>query len=128
MPAMSSPPTFDAAVEGLKFGTMVFSPVSRPQNRFDISQVDTMPEVISRINPIYPYKARQKGINGMVVLKFLVTGEGRVAQVSVEQANPPGVFDAAAIQAVNQWRFKPGILDREPVATWITVPLKFQIK
>jgi protein TonB len=51
-----------------------------------------------------------------------------VAQVSVEQANPPGVFDAAAIQAVNQWRFKPGILDREPVATWITVPLKFQIK
>jgi protein TonB len=87
-----------------------------------------MPEVISRINPIYPYKARQKGINGMVVLKFLVTGEGRVAQVSVEQANPPGVFDAAAIQAVNQWRFKPGILDREPVATWITVPLKFQIK
>jgi len=120
-------PQFEAAVGDLQLGTMAFTPVAPPQSEFDISQVDDMPQVISRRDPVYPYNARQKNISGMVLLKFLVTKEGEVQQVSIVQAKPPGVFDEAAKQAVSTWRFKPGTLDNEPVATWVTIPLKFQI-
>lgn len=120
-------PQFEAAVSDLKFGTMAFSGVPAPQTQFDISQVDTMPQIISRTEPVYPYRARQQKISGIVVLKFLVTKEGMVQQASVVQSNPPGVFDEAALQAVTSWRFKPGMLDREPVATWISMPIRFEI-
>lgn len=131
-PAMSaSPPQFEAAVSDLEFGTtsMAFStPVAAPQSEFDISQVDAMPQVISRRDPVYPYSARQKNLSGIVMLKFLVTPEGNVQQVSVVQSNPPGVFDDAAIQAVSAWRFKPGTLDGEAVSTWMAIPLRFKLQ
>jgi len=121
-------PQFEAAVSDLKFGAMAFSGVSAPQSEFDISQVDTMPQVVSQREPIYPYRAREKNLTGMVLVNFLVTREGRVEQASVVQSNPPEVFEEAALQAVSSWRFKPGMLDREPVATWISMPIKFEIK
>lgn len=131
-PAMSvSSPQFEAAVSELNFGTagMAFStPVAAPQSEFDISQVDAMPQVISRRDPVYPYSARQKNLSGIVILKFLVTPEGNVEQVSVVQSNPPGVFDDAAIQAISAWRFKPGTLDGEAVSTWMTIPLRFKLQ
>lgn len=128
-PALNTPmPQFEAAVSDLKFGTMAFTGVAAPQTEFDISQIDTMPQIISRREPVYPYRARQKNINGMVLVKFLVTKEGTVQQASVVQSNPPEVFDEAALQAVGSWRFKPGMLDKEPVSTWISMPIKFQIQ
>lgn len=127
-PPMQMPqPQFEAAISDMKLGGMVFSQVNAPQTEFDISQVDTMPQVISRREPIYPYKAREQKINGMVVVKFLVAADGSVHQASVVQANPPGIFDEAAMQAVSSWHFKPGMLDQAAVATWITVPIRFAI-
>lgn len=127
-PPMQMPqPQFEAAVSDMKLGGMAFNPVSAPQSEFDISQVDTMPQVISRREPVYPYKARQQKVSGVVMVKFLVATDGSVHQASVVQANPPGVFDEAALQAVSSWRFKPGMLDQSAVATWITVPIRFAI-
>ena len=121
-------PQFEAAVSDLKFGTMGFAGVSAPQTEFDISQIDTMPQIVSRREPVYPYKARQKNMNGMVLLKFLVTKDGTVQQATVVQSNPVDIFDEAALQSVSSWRFKPGMLDKEPVATWISMPIRFEIK
>lgn len=94
---------------------------------FDVSQVDTIPQIINRTEPVYPYRARQKKINGIVVVKFLVTKDGRVEQASVVQSNPSGVFDEAALLAVSSWRFRPGMLENEPVATWISMPISFEM-
>lgn len=120
-------PQFEAAISDLSLGGMAFTPVGPPQSEFDISQVDTMPQVMSRRDPIYPYSARQKQISGMVLLKFLVSPDGAVQHISVVQSNPANVFDDAAIHAVSHWRFKPGMLDQSPVATWITVPIQFTL-
>jgi len=127
-PQITAPqPQFEAAMGDLGLGGMAFTPVGAPQSEFDISQVDTMPQVISRREPIYPYSARQKQISGMVILKFLVSPQGAVQQISVVQSNPANIFDEAAIQAVSHWHFKPGMLDQAAVATWITVPIQFTL-
>ncbi len=125
-----TPPQFDLAPANLDLGAnMVFSaPISAPQSEFNISEVDATPQVIARRDPVYPYQARQKNLSGIVVLKFIVTPEGTVERISVVQSNPPGVFDDAAIQAISDWRFKPGILDGDAVSTWMSIPLKFQLQ
>ena len=69
--------------------------------------VDEPPQVVLRVAPEYPPAAEDQGIEGYVVFKLKVTSEGRVEQVWVIDARPPGVFEAAAVRAVRQYRFSP---------------------
>jgi len=94
---------------------------------FSLRQVDQKPRIISRIQPIYPHRARQKGISGKVTLKFLVTESGSVKKISVLSAKPEGVFEDSAVSAVRKWRFEPGRLDGEPVPTWVKLPVSFTL-
>ncbi|HET7203314.1 MAG TPA: energy transducer TonB [Steroidobacteraceae bacterium] len=58
------------------------------------------------VAPEYPKAALAQGLDGKVRLRLTVNAEGKVADAVVVQANPPEVFDAAAIAAVRKWRFK----------------------
>ena len=53
----------------------------------------------------YPAAAREQGIEGYVVVRYDVTVDGVVTNVSVVESEPPGVFDEAAVAAVTAWRF-----------------------
>ena len=101
-------------------------PSSGPKS-FSLRQVDRKPRVTSRIQPRYPHRARQKGITGKVVLKFLVDRDGEVNKVSVVSAEPEGVFEDSAVSAVKKWRFEPGRVDGEPVPTWVRLPVSFTL-
>lgn len=68
---------------------------------------DSIPLV--RIEPDYPMKARQRGIEGWVVVKFTITPAGTIKDAQVMQASPPGIFDEAAIRAVSRWKYNPKI-------------------
>ena len=94
---------------------------------FSLRQVDQKPRVVSRIQPMYPHRARQKGINGKVTLKFLVDENGKVKKVSVISSRPDGVFEDSAVSAVKKWRFEPGRHDGEPVPTWVRLPVSFTL-
>lgn len=120
-------PEFEAASGSMEFGTMAFTPPAPPQTEFDIGQVDKLPQVISRIRPVYPAAAKQKNIEGVVVVKFKVTTEGTVENVSVLKAKPAGYFEKAAKDAVKKWKFQPGIVEEEPVNTWMTAMVKFRL-
>lgn len=61
--------------------------------------------------PVYPAEAKAKGIEGYVVVTYDVTAEGSVVNARVTEAEPPGVFDAAAVKAVTSWRFNAPIAD-----------------
>jgi protein TonB len=120
-------PSFEMAPGNPDMGIAAFSPIAPPQTEFDLSEVDSQPTSISRVSPVYPYEARQKTIEGVVMVKFLVDGEGRVTRVAVVEADPPKVFDQAALDAVRQWRFQPASLDGEAVAAWMSVPIRFKM-
>ena len=64
---------------------------------------------IFRMKPIYPRRAALQNIEGFVVLKFDITEQGQVDNISVIQASPPQIFNSNAIQALRKWKYKPRI-------------------
>ena len=75
---------------------------------------------------IYPRRALVRGIEGYVVLEFTVTRAGGVHDPKVIEANPPRIFDQAAIDAVRQFRYIPRVVNGEPVqVTGVTNRIAF---
>ena len=73
------------------------------------SDRDIVPLV--RVNPEYPPRAKQRGIEGWVEVEFTITKVGTVTDERVLNSNPPYVFDRAALQAIRRWRYNPQIED-----------------
>lgn len=70
---------------------------------------------IVKVAPQYPRRAAQKGIEGYVVLEFTVSKLGTVIDPRVIEADPPNIFDRAAINAANKFKYKPKIENGEAV-------------
>jgi protein TonB len=89
-------------------------------------KVDKEPKAIAQVNPKYPAKAFQDGIEGTVWTKMWIDTSGNVVQVSVSKTDND-VFNEPAIDAGKRWKFKPATVKGKPVAVWITVPFRFTI-
>ena len=82
-------------------------------------------KALRRPPPVYPREAIAAGISGWVKLQFTVTAEGATRDVRVIAAEPPGVFDAAALEAAARFVYSPRIeggvaVDRADVETEIS--------
>lgn len=83
---------------------------------------------IVRVNPIYPHRAEEMGIEGWVEVRFDVTTNGSTANVKVINAKPSGVFDRATVRAVKKWKYKPKVVDGKPQVTkGLTTTLNFEL-
>ena len=78
------------------------------------------------VAPEYPKSALAQHVRGDVRLRLTVDAEGKVSDAAVIQANPPNVFDAAAIAAARRWRFKPIGTKGSGVEATVTVGIVFQ--
>lgn len=90
--------------------------------------VDVAPRPVGRTQPAYPLRARQRGVEGYVTLAVLVGEDGSVRDVQVLQADPPGTFDDAAIEAVRGWTFEPARYQGAPVAVRAQQTLRFTLR
>lgn len=81
--------------------------LGRPELGSAPSDTDIVPLV--RVSPQYPERARQRGIEGWVLLEFTVTEAGTVKDVVVVDAQPKGYFDRAALKAAERYRYKPKV-------------------
>lgn len=97
------------------------------QQEFHVTQVDKPPEIVNRVEPDYPRAARLRKLSGRVVVKLLVDPRGRVQRKSIVEATPEGIFDGCVLDAVAQWRFKPGYYKGQPVSTWVVTPIQFKL-
>lgn len=70
---------------------------------------------IVKVAPVYPRRAQTRGIEGYVLLEFIVTKTGAVQDPVVIEASPPGIFDRAAIQAALKFKYKPKVVNGEPI-------------
>jgi periplasmic protein TonB len=70
---------------------------------------------IVQVAPDYPRRALERGIEGYVLLEFTVNETGAVEDPVVIEAEPPGVFDRAAINAALRFKYRPRVVDGEPV-------------
>jgi protein TonB len=87
--------------------------------------VEELPEAITRVTPSYPEEARQKGIQGTVVVQALVGKFGVVSNTFIVSSVPG--LDQAAQEAVLQWTFKPARAKGKNIAVWVAVPVRFSL-
>ena len=127
-------PKFDFALGGNLAGGLQISAAPRQslsssmlRTAFTLSEVDQPPRIIRKIDPLYPFAAKRKNIQGSVTLRFIVTKEGKVIEPSVVKGDPPDIFDNSALKAILRWRFKPAVKDGQSVDVIIIAPLKFEL-
>ncbi|MGQ0697233.1 MAG: energy transducer TonB [Panacagrimonas sp.] len=83
---------------------------------------------LQRVPPQYPRSAARDGISGHVKIEFTVNADGTVKDARAIESKPRGVFDAAAITAALKWKFKPKVLDGQPVAQRGVVQIDFTLQ
>ena len=72
---------------------------------------------IVKVAPIYPRRALTRGLEGWVLLEFTVTRLGTVTDIKVLEADPPNVFNKAAVSAAAKFKYKPKVVNGEPIDT-----------
>lgn len=78
--------------------------------------------------PAYPEAAVRRGVTGIVLLRVLVSIEGRAETVEVERSSGSRLLDEAAIATVkSSWRFVAAKRGGTPVAATVIVPIKFEL-
>ena len=93
--------------------------------------VEQMPEIIGGTQAIYefltyPEMARKAGLEGLVVVQVIVEVDGRPTEPQVVRSPGP-VLDQAAVDAVMQLRFKPGMQRGKPVRVRFAMPVRFRL-
>jgi len=100
-------------------------PDPRDSSVTDYVYVEELPEAIVRVPPSYPDLAREAGVQGTVMVQAFVCACGEVSDTRVVSSIP--LLDQAAIDAVRQWWFKPGLSGGEAVAVWVGIPVRFEM-
>src|SRR5713101_3989501 len=98
--------------------------VATPQ-RVRVSAGVTSGLLIKRVQPNYPPLARQARIQGTVVLHAVISKEGAIENLTLVSGHP--MLAPAAIDAVKQWRYKPYLLNGEPVEVDTEVQVNFTL-
>jgi protein TonB len=84
------------------------------------------PVLLKRIEPIYPELARKADIDGIVVIKVLIDKKGDIEIAEIFKSIP--MLDKAALDAVKQFKFKPGKQGDKYVKVWMHIPFSFKLK
>lgn len=121
--ATAQPSREDPAAAGSEHANTAAPQASSPNAVIDAGQL----VLVKSVQPDYPLKARQDSIEGWVELEFTVAESGSVKDPTVHAANPRGVFDRAAINALSQWRYKPVLVDAKPVARRARIRIRFAL-
>ena len=91
-------------------------------------EVDRAPRKIAGALPRYPRWARQAGLEGTVTLRFVVTAQGTVTDVTIRRIEGDERFGPEAVRAMPSWRFEPAVKDGKPVPYWYFQSFRFELK
>ena len=96
-----------------------------PPRKVRISSGVAASNKISGKDPDYPLEAKRQNIQGDVVLRVLIDERGQVASLDVISGDP--ILVEAAMTAVKTWKYKPWLLNHEPVAVEAPVTIRFHM-
>src|SRR5262245_41073907 len=88
----------------------------------------TLPMIVKEVKPQYTAAARDKNVQGAVLLQAVVLENGHIADDVIVERSLDAELDQQAISALKQWEFKPGTKDGKPVAVRIHCELTFTLK
>lgn len=81
--------------------------------------------LITKVEPRYPDDARHAHVEGSVVLKALIGATGDVEELSLVSGDP--LLVPAAMEAVKQWKYKPYLLNGEPLKVETQISVSFEL-
>jgi periplasmic protein TonB len=116
----------DGVLDSLGTGTRPIMPVTpvtvaRPVSISHMSEGD----LVHKILPTYPPLARSARLQGQVVLQAVISRQGGIENLRVLSGHP--MLVPAAIEAVRQWRYRPYILNNEPVEVETQITVNFSL-
>ena len=117
------PPSSPEGTRVIPGGAIDFGEGSRA---FDPSQLDQAPVARVQPSPEYPYEMKREGIEGEVVVDFIVDPSGGVRN-AVAATSSHREFEEAAFRAVSRWKFRPGRKDGHAVFVHMQVPVQFRL-
>lgn len=101
------------------------SPAPVPTGPVRVSSAVMAGQVVSQAPPEYPPDAKKAHIQGTVVLKAIIGKTGDVEQVSVVSGSP--TLAHSAVDAVSKWKYKPYLLNGQPVAVLTTINVTYSL-
>ena len=93
---------------------------------YSLNEIDRYPMAIKVAPPRYPFEAVKEKLQGRVVVGFILTKDAKIKDPYIVDANPPKIFDEAAIDAVLRSQYQPGYKDGKPVNVKVRTPILFQ--
>jgi len=112
-------------IGGIISSTPVAVPKVATPQRVRVSQGVTQGLLIRKVQPNYPPLARQARIQGSVLLQAEISKDGTIENLRLISGHP--MLAPAAIEAVKQWRYKPYILNGEPVEVETQITVNFTL-
>lgn len=100
----------------------------KPVEKTDEVVASSLLTKLHHVNPQYPPAARDRGTEGWVDLTLTVEPDGSVGAVTVTNAQPAMVFDAAAVTAARQWRYEPVKRNGTAVPQRTKVRIRFELQ
>jgi TonB family protein len=96
-----------------------------PNPNIDIPFVSE-PIIIKRIEPVYPELARRSNIEGLVVVRILVSKQGNVRGAIIMKTDND-IFNRSVLESVIQWEFSPAMSKNGPIELWLVIHCKFTL-
>ena len=112
-------------IGGIISSTPVAVPKVATPQRVRVSQGVSSGLLIKKVQPAYPPLARQARIQGQVLLQAQISKDGSIENLSLISGHP--MLAPAAIEAVKQWRYKPTLLNGEPIEVQTEIDVDFKL-
>jgi len=97
------------------------------QPRPEFVPYDTPPQLVKSVDPVYPFLARNAGLEGEVLVKAWADKNGKVRKAIVVKS-VSDILNGPAIDAAMQFLFTPAQKGQKPVDAWVSIPIEFKLK
>lgn len=118
-------------VEVVPEGTVKPLPESRAEgskpSRLRLGGDVQAPKLLNKITPVYPASAKAAGISGTVILHAVVGMDGKPLTLRVMNQVDPDLA-RASVESVSQWRYRPTLLNGEPIEIDTTIMVNFSLQ
>ena len=114
-PPEMQPLEFDMDMDVNVVNTAPSAQVSLDINSSGMSSGDGEYLPIVKVAPIYPRRAQTRGISGYCIVEYTVTKTGSIRDPQAVDCQPSGVFESASVKASLKFKYKPRVVDGEPI-------------
>jgi protein TonB len=106
----------DANAQGFAQSFDLAANLGGPNIGTGVATVDTDTIPLVRIEPTYPIRAQERGIEGWVQVEFTISPRGTVVDPKITAYEPSSIFNQTALRAIRRWKYNPKIVNGKPVS------------